>query len=113
VPTAFVFVESFPLNTNGKVDRRALAALRPEEEETTAFVAPRTETERRLAAVWSDLLGLAPDRRVGAGDSFFDLGGHSLLGTRLVSRIRAALGVELPLRALFEAPVLADLAARV
>ncbi|MES1240893.1 MAG: non-ribosomal peptide synthase/polyketide synthase, partial [Acidobacteriota bacterium] len=112
VPAAFVFVESFPLNTNGKVDRKALAAIQPEQE-TAAFVAsrtPRTDTERRLAAIWSHLLGAV---QVGAGDSFFDLGGHSLLGTQLLSRVRAELGVELPLRALFEAPVLADLAARV
>ncbi|HEX3126202.1 MAG TPA: amino acid adenylation domain-containing protein, partial [Thermoanaerobaculia bacterium] len=109
IPSAFVFVESFPLNTNGKVDRKALAALKPQEE-TTAFVAPRTETERRLATIWSDLLGAG---RVGARDSFFDLGGHSLLGTQLVSRVRVELGVELPLRALFEAPALADLAARI
>ncbi len=73
-----------------------------------AFEAPRTVVEERLAAVWSTLL---KRERIGAHDSFFDLGGHSLLGTRLIAHIREAFGVEIPLRMLFEKPVLSDLAA--
>src|SRR6185436_6231922 len=75
----------------------------------TAYVAPRTGTEAKLAAIWQEILGIEP---VGAFDDFFELGGHSLLGTQLVSRVRAAFGVELPLGALFEAPTVAALAER-
>ncbi len=76
----------------------------------TGWVAPSTGTEETVAALWEDLLGIDP---IGAHDDFFQLGGHSLLGLQLVSRIRDRLGVELPLQALFEAPTLTDLAARV
>jgi amino acid adenylation domain-containing protein len=111
VPSGWVLLETFPLTTNGKVDRRALAAIEPESAgETEGFDAPRTPTEELLAAAWAELLGR---ERVGARDDFFDLGGHSLLATRLFSRLRDLFGVEMPLRILFEAPVLADLAARI
>jgi amino acid adenylation domain-containing protein len=114
VPAAFVALEALPLTPSGKVDRRALAgpAFAPEGPGTaaTAYVEPATETERELAAVWSEILGI---ERAGGADDFFDLGGHSLLATRLVSRVRQAFGVELPLRAVFEAPTLAAFAARV
>jgi amino acid adenylation domain-containing protein/non-ribosomal peptide synthase protein (TIGR01720 family) len=111
IPAAFVIVDALPLTPNGKIDRRALPApdwsARAAE---AAFVAPRTPIEELLAGVWSDLLGVA---RISAQDDFFALGGHSLLATQLVARIRATLGVELPVRAVFEAPRLADLAQRV
>ncbi|HEY4575607.1 MAG TPA: condensation domain-containing protein, partial [Thermoanaerobaculia bacterium] len=76
----------------------------------TPYAEPRTDLERRLAAIWGELLGIG---RVGAHDSFFALGGHSLLGLQLVSRLQAGLGVEIPLRALFEAPTVAALAVEV
>jgi amino acid adenylation domain-containing protein/non-ribosomal peptide synthase protein (TIGR01720 family) len=111
IPSAFVTLDALPLTPNGKIDRRALPApdwsARAAE---AAFVAPRTPIEELLAGVWSDLLGVA---RISAQDDFFALGGHSLLATQLVARIRATLGVELPVRAVFEAPRLADLAQRV
>ncbi|HEX3129216.1 MAG TPA: amino acid adenylation domain-containing protein [Thermoanaerobaculia bacterium] len=106
VPSAFVTLDALPLNPNGKIDRRALAAL-DVPSEGAAFVAPRTPAEELLAGIWADLLGV---ERIGAEDGFFDLGGHSLLATRLVSRVRERFGVEMPLRAVFEAPRLADMA---
>ncbi|HEV7518165.1 MAG TPA: amino acid adenylation domain-containing protein, partial [Thermoanaerobaculia bacterium] len=94
---------------NGKVDRQALPA--PEwQRAQRSYLAPRTPVEEILAGIWAELLGLP---RVGAADHFFDLGGHSLLATRVMSRLRAAFDVEMPLRDLFEAPTLADLAVRV
>ena len=107
VPAHFVRLDSLPLNANGKVDRRSLATREVEASPTTASVAPRTETEQRLAALWTELLGVA---RIGADDHFFALGGHSLLATQVVSRIRSRWQVELPLRAVFEHPTLSALA---
>ncbi|HEX7238878.1 MAG TPA: condensation domain-containing protein, partial [Longimicrobiaceae bacterium] len=107
VPAAVVLLDALPLAPTGKVDRRRLPAPEAEARER---VAPRTPTEERLAEIWSGLLGVAG---VGVTDDFFALGGHSLLATRMVARIREALGVELPLSALFNAPVLGDLAERV
>src|SRR5262249_5418355 len=111
VPAAFVVLDALPLSPNGKVDRKALPApdhARPELEET--YVAPRTPVELALADLWAEVLGL---ERVGAQDNFFELGGHSLLATQVISRVRKALQVELPLRALFEAPTVAQLAGRI
>jgi len=108
VPSAVVLLERLPLTANGKLDRKALP--KPEEEEETAarpFVPPRGETERLVAEVMAELLGL---ERVGRDESFFDLGGHSLLATRLVSRLRERCGVELPLEGLFRAASVAAVA---
>jgi amino acid adenylation domain-containing protein len=111
VPSAFVVVDAWPLTPNGKVDRAALPA--PGGERATAraeFVAPRGPVEAKVAEVWSVVLGV---EKVGAHDNFFDLGGHSLLATQVVSRLRDAFATDLPLRALFEEPTVAALAARI
>ncbi|RKH81422.1 amino acid adenylation domain-containing protein, partial [Corallococcus sp. AB032C] len=106
VPSAFVLLDSLPLTPSGKVDRKALPA--PEAPASTSeYIAPRTPTEEKLAALWVEVLRVP---RVGATDHFFELGGHSLLATQLVSRVRAAFGVDLALRTVFEAPTVEALA---
>ncbi len=107
VPSAFVALVSLPLTPNAKIDRAALPAPGSAGREDD-YVAPRTPTEEALADLWGEVLRL---ERVGAADNFFALGGHSLLATQIVSRVRDVFGVDLPLRALFEAPTVADLAA--
>ncbi len=108
VPAAFVILGALPLQPNGKVDRRALAALKTEAPSRLA-TSPRTPEEELVAGVWAELLDLPT---VGVHEDFFALGGHSLLATRVISRLRQRLGVELPLRAIFETPTVAALAAR-
>ena len=108
VPTAFVALAELPLNPNGKLDRRALPE--PDAERQTAeteYVAPRDDAEEILAEIFTEVLEVP---RVGAFDHFFNLGGHSLLATRVMARITESFDIELPLRTLFERPVIADLA---
>jgi acyl carrier protein len=108
VPSAFVLVEKMPLTANGKIDRRALAAIAVAAAPATAAPAEtQTQTERALAALWAELLELD---RVGVDDDFFDLGGHSLLAIRAVARVRDKFGVNLSLRNLLDAPTVAGLA---
>ncbi|MBB5857515.1 non-ribosomal peptide synthase/polyketide synthase [Amycolatopsis umgeniensis] len=106
VPAAYVALDVLPLTRNGKVDKRALPA--PGRDTVAEYVAPRTETERRLAAIWADVLKLD---RVGLTDSFFELGGDSILSMRITSRVRAELGVDISPRALFTTPALGRFAA--
>ncbi|MEO7332160.1 MAG: amino acid adenylation domain-containing protein, partial [Minicystis sp.] len=112
VPQAFVLMDALPVAGTGKVDHRALPAPDAAAAGERATVAPRGPVEEALAGIFADVLKLATEQ-VGAHDGFFELGGHSLLATQVVSRIRAAFGVELPLRALFEAPTVAELGKRV
>ncbi|HEV8241011.1 MAG TPA: amino acid adenylation domain-containing protein [Thermoanaerobaculia bacterium] len=113
VPSRFVLLEAMPLTPNGKIDRRALPAVA--ERRATASVAPRTAEERAVAEIFAAVLRgeHTAVERLGVDDSFFELGGHSLLATQVVSRLRQAFAVDLPLRALFEAPTVAGVAAAV
>ncbi|MFO0572465.1 MAG: amino acid adenylation domain-containing protein [Polyangia bacterium] len=108
VPAHLITLSELPLTPNGKVDRRALPAPDQSRPELRAeYVAPRTYIEEELAAIFSEVLGV---EKVGVNDSFFELGGHSLLVTRALFRVRDVFHVELPMRAVFEAPTLAGLA---
>jgi acyl carrier protein len=108
VPPTFVQLESLPLLASGKVDRAGLPAptasntLRDDD-----FVAPRNPIEERVAEILAPLLGI---EKVSVDDNFFMLGGHSLLGTQLIARMRDSFGVNLSLRNIFDAPTIADLA---
>ncbi|MFY9781042.1 MAG: amino acid adenylation domain-containing protein, partial [Candidatus Baltobacteraceae bacterium] len=105
LPAAFVTIAALPLTPNGKLDQQALPAV--DWQAARAHVAPRGESELRVAALFAELLEI---ERAGASDHFFELGGHSLLATRLVSALRSRFGVAVPLRAVFEAPTVAALA---
>jgi amino acid adenylation domain-containing protein len=108
LPSTFMTLEALPLTPNGKMDCRALPAPGPERPALEdAFAAPRTPNEEMLAGIWTEMLGI---EHVGIHDDFFALGGHSLLATQVMSRLRTAFHLELPLRALFEAPTVAELA---
>ncbi|HEY9693240.1 MAG TPA: amino acid adenylation domain-containing protein [Oculatellaceae cyanobacterium] len=107
IPSAFVMLESLPLTSNGKIDRKALPAPNISQLDLQRnFVAPRTLTEEKLAGIWSQVLGVA---QVGIYDNFFELGGHSLLATQIIAKIRSAFQVDLPLRSLFKSPTIAGL----
>ena len=109
VPTAWGLLDTLPRNANGKIDRRALPPPAEPVERSAAARPARTLVEELIAGIWVDLLGAAPS----PGDDFFAAGGHSLLAARLTSRLRQAFAVDLPLRAVFEAPTLGGLARRV
>ena len=108
VPAVFVTIAKLPLTPNGKIDTRALPDPdRARMGSEKPYVAPRTSTEEKIAAVWKEILKVD---RVGALDDFFELGGHSLLATQVISRLQAAFDVPIPLRSIFEAPTVAGLA---
>jgi len=108
VPSAIVFLDVLPLTPNGKLDRRTLPA--PNAVPRNDFIAPRTPVEDNIAVIWADVLGVG---KVGVDDNFFDLGGHSLLATQVASRMRTVFKMDIPLRSLFEASTLEDLAAMI
>jgi amino acid adenylation domain-containing protein len=107
IPSAFVFLDALPL-TNGKLDRRALP--KPDErrpELRQSYAPPQNESERILAEIWAEILSLD---QVGIHDNFFDLGGHSLAATRVVSQVIKKFQLELPLQSLFQSPTVAEMA---
>jgi acyl-coenzyme A synthetase/AMP-(fatty) acid ligase/acyl carrier protein len=107
VPQYFVELSSIPLTPNGKVDRQALPKPQATDASEQGYVAPRTETEQKIAAVWQEVLST---ERVGVNDDFFELGGHSLLATQVMSRINKLFNIQLQLRRLFEAKTIGALA---
>ena len=112
VPVGFVRLETLPFNSSGKLDRHALNRLQTnaEDDADKNLVAPTNETEERIAQIWASVLEL---ERIGIHHGFFDLGGHSLLATRVTSRVSDAFAIDLPLRAIFEFPTVAELAREV
>ncbi|MFH9870306.1 amino acid adenylation domain-containing protein [Streptomyces lydicus] len=109
IPTAFHAMAAFPLTANGKLDRRALPAPTRQDSVDAAYTAPEGPAEEALAAIWREVLGVA---QVGADDDFFDLGGDSLSVVRVLSRMRAALGLRLSAAEFFAAPTVRALARR-
>ncbi|MGA9772097.1 MAG: amino acid adenylation domain-containing protein [Blastocatellia bacterium] len=107
IPTAFIVLESLPLTPNGKIDRKALAAYKPAQGAESDYVAPRTSIEQEVARIWAEVLGL---EKVGIHSNFFEMGGHSLMSMRVVSRLRSSLQVELQPINIFKAPTVATLA---
>ena len=108
VPGAFVELKKLPLTANGKIDRKQLPE--PEERASHAYRAPATSTEELVAQIWAEVLKVD---RLSTDENFFDLGGHSLLATQVISRIRRVLGVDLPLRTMFDAPTVSRIAQQV
>jgi amino acid adenylation domain-containing protein len=107
IPANFVFLDKLPRTPNGKVNRRALPDPDGSSSKAAAvYVEPRTALEKVLAGVWGELLNYEP---IGINDNFFNLGGHSILVTQLVGRLRSLLPVDLPLRIIFDRPTIAEL----
>jgi nonribosomal peptide synthetase DhbF len=107
IPSAFVVLDALPLNPNGKLDRNALPE--PADSHVPMGRGPRDQREEALCGLFAELLGREP---IGIDDNFFALGGHSMLVTKLVNRIRSDLGAEVTVKTVFQAPTVADLSAQ-
>lgn len=107
IPSTFVTLKVMPLTANGKIDRQALLLSEPPPNSEASFVAARTPNEEMLTKIWAEVLSL---EKVGVEDNFFDLGGHSLLMTQLLVKVRETFQVDLSLKSLYEAPTIAALA---
>jgi hypothetical protein len=108
IPAHLLFLEQLPLTPNGKLDRKALPAVDASQMQA-AYVAPHSELEQQVAAIWQQVLEV---QRIGLNDHFFELGGHSLLAVNVVSRMALELGLTLTPQLLFQHPVLSDFVAR-
>ncbi|WP_176560096.1 non-ribosomal peptide synthase/polyketide synthase [Brevibacillus dissolubilis] len=106
IPTHFVSLDKMPLTTNGKIDKRALPKPDTSLTASKEYVAPRTESEAKLAEIWQDVLGI---ERIGIHENFFELGGHSLKATVLVSQIHKAFGIHLSIRYVFQFQTIAEM----
>ncbi|MGQ0841972.1 non-ribosomal peptide synthetase [Actinokineospora sp.] len=107
VPAHVIVLDEFPLTPNGKIDHQALPDFDGARSDVTPYVAPRTPTEQAVVDAWQEILGVA---KVGVLDDFFALGGHSLLATRVTFKLRSILGVEVPVRIVFDRPTVVALA---
>ena len=107
MPARIIALKNLPLTPNGKVDRNALKKSTDWRDDRRVYVQPATDMEKLIAGIWEHLLGFGP---IGIDDNFFDLGGHSLLAIRVMSRLRDATGLVVPLAALFQAPSIRQLA---
>lgn len=109
IPSAFVVMDALPMTPNGKLDQRALPAFDATRSRSPqSYVAPRNELEETLVEIWAEVLKI---ERIGVLDDFFELGGHSLLVAQVVARVRKYIGIEIPVRSMFEEPTVAGLAA--
>jgi acyl-coenzyme A synthetase/AMP-(fatty) acid ligase/acyl carrier protein len=104
MPSSFLLLDALPLTPNGKVDRRSLPPVPKTTDHEHEYIAPRNETEQKLADIWSEVLRLDP---IGIDDNFFEIGGHSLLAVKVIARVRKEFGVEVAMRSLFEEPTIA------
>lgn len=112
IPNRFVTVKEMPLTRNGKVDKQALLELKGAETESGAnYQAPQSDIEKQLVAIWAEVLDRDPSK-IGVGDNFFVIGGHSLKATRIISRIHRDLGLDISLKEVFEYPTIGQLAAK-
>ena len=107
IPALWVEMESLPLNTSGKINKKALPDIDASELLRNEYIAPRNETEEKLAAIWKDLLNI---EQAGINDNFFELGGHSLLAIRLISAIRREFNSEISIKDIFYYPTITELA---
>ena len=108
IPSRFIYLNQLPVGANGKLDRKALSRpnySRPELD--NPFVEPRTDTEKVVCQLWSNILGIAP---VGVGDNFLDLGGDSISVFRFIGRIKKELNLDLDVKTIFDSPIVEDLA---
>ncbi len=107
IPAHFIRLEKLPLNANGKIDRKILPSPEEGDQLSLGYMEPRDEVEKRLAKVWAEVLGIS---RVGINDDFFEIGGYSLKATEMISRVFKEFNVELPLKEVFKAPRVNELA---
>ncbi|ARU60228.1 hypothetical protein CBW65_03505 [Tumebacillus avium] len=110
IPAVFVYLDAIPLTANGKIDRRILPDPDAELMEQNEYITPSNDVEAKIAGIWAEVLHT---EQVSVADNFFDLGGHSLMVTQVVSRVNKEFGIKIPLRTLFEAPTVIELAERV
>ena len=108
VPSAFVFIDKFPLTPNGKIDRKALPSpMEAVPQEDKVYLAPQTETEKKVASIWCEVL---KSKQIGIDENFFEIGGHSMLAVTLMVKVEKELGVRLPLASLFDHVTIQDMA---
>lgn len=110
VPSSFVVLEKFPLSVNGKVDRKSLPLPQSGHSASKHYIPPRTDIEKKLAAIWSDVLKV---EGIGIQDHFFHLGGHSLSAVQVISRLRKIFSLDLSIKVIFEHPILESLAVQI